>query len=109
MLHLTTPYGKQYRIHEEGKIERLDMPFTPTMNWRLLGIVLVTQAWPGYMIPLADITPDWLKATELLYRNGNPRYTVVDLDHGTTRIWGNTKVHGIKTLQIIPDPVPATV
>ena len=31
------------------------------------------------------------------FKNGNPRFTVLDIDHGTTRSWGD----GIRSISII--------
>lgn len=45
---------------------------------------------------LVKITQEWLNTHPLLYKNGNPRYTVLDLDYGTRREWGSTKYHGIR-------------
>lgn len=103
MLTITTPYGNRYIIHDNGNIERTDIPgFEPSGQWKLLGIK------PCYgndgFIPLAQITTGWLAANPLTYKNGNPRYTGVDVDHGTRREWGNTKHHGIKTITITVGP-----
>lgn len=98
LLELTKPTGDRYLIHAEGMIQRMDMPFTPTKQWRLIGITLVTG---GPMIAYKNITPEWLAKAELLYKNGKPRYTVVDFDHGSQRVWGNTEHHGIKSLRFL--------
>lgn len=85
---ITTPYGNKYEIDAEGRINGSD-------NWRLKGIEHVKKSW---FIPIKDLTEKRLKELPLLYKNGNPQFTVRDLDHGTTRVWGNTKYHGIKSI-----------
>jgi hypothetical protein len=92
---IETPYGNRYRIHTGGMIERTDMPFTPSDSWRLLGIRHVTRR-ESYS--LNEITPELVGSLPWTYKNGNPQYTVVDLDHGTRRVWGNTKHHGIRRI-----------
>jgi hypothetical protein len=95
MLTITTPYGKTYTITDNGDISYTGLE--PSGQWKLLGI---KPCYGGGFIPLANITQAWLDAHPLLYKNGNPRYTGVDLDHGTRREWGNTKHHGIKTITL---------
>jgi hypothetical protein len=104
MLTITTPYGNRYRIHDNGDIETLvslrgtgPVNNPPSGKWKMLGIKPCNG---GGFIPLERITKAWLAKNPLLYKNGNPRYTVVDLDHGTRREWGNTKHHGIKSITI---------
>ncbi len=97
MLTITTPYGYRYVVHENGDIQRTDLEHKPSGNWKMLGIVPVRG---GAIIPLRQITLEWLDIHPLLYKNGNPRYTVMDLDHGTRREWGNTKYHGIRSITL---------
>jgi hypothetical protein len=101
MLTITTPYGETYKVNDKGEIYRPHTPApynTPSGQWLMLGIVEVRRFTPHAMIPLATITPEWLKANPLLFKNGRPRYTIVDRDHGTLRIHGNTKHHGIRSM-----------
>ena len=97
MLTIRTPYGEVYKIHDNGDIQRQNVEHTVSGKWKLIGIRKVVG---GPITPLASITKEWLATHELLYKNGNPRYTGVDLDHGTHREWGNTKHHGIKSITI---------
>lgn len=92
MLYISTPYGNRYRIEDNGYIVRLDQPgFRPSAGWQFLGLVPVNST--RLAVRREDITAEWLASHPLRYKNGNPRYTVRDLDHGTTRDWGNTKYH----------------
>ena len=64
----------------------------------------ILSSWLSFLLRFDGVIPadkikSWLKKKPtLLYKNGHPRYTVVDLDHGTTRIWSNTVHHGIKAI-----------
>ncbi len=94
-LKLLTAYGDRYIIHENGDIERTDMDHKPSGQWKLLGIQHVKSS---RYIPLSDLWAINLNAFGWLYKNGHPQWTVRDLDHGTTRVWGNTVFHGIKSI-----------
>lgn len=94
MLYIRTKYGDEYHVTEpEGNIIRLDQPgFKPSGDWKLLGIQHVLRS---QFIPLNQLTDRTLLCLPLRYKNGNPQYTVRDLDHGSTRVWG----HGIVAIQ----------
>jgi hypothetical protein len=99
-LQLTTPCGKRYWIHSEGYIERQDGMNGPgSPSWKFLGLVPVNAT--HIVVRLDDITEEWLRYNPLRYKNGNPRYTVCDNNHGTMRIWGNTKYHGVSSINIL--------
>lgn len=97
MLHILIPLGDVYNIDKDFNIIRTDIKgFKASGQWKLLGITLVTGN--SIVVPAAKIK-SWLKLKKpLLYKNGHPRYTVVDFDHGTRRIWGNTIYHGIQRI-----------
>lgn len=97
-LYIETPRGDRYYIHVNGDIQRLGMEHTPSGQWKFLGLSHVKKA---YFIPFEKLTPKLVQSLILHWKNGNPQYTVRDLDHGTPREWGNTKYHGVKTLIII--------
>lgn len=97
-LHLTTPYGNSYTIREEdGAISRDDMPGY-FEKWNFIGIV-PANGNSRKVISRAELFSQPIP--DLLYKNGNPRWTVKDNDHGTFRTWGNTKYHGVKTLTVV--------
>jgi len=96
MLNILTPYGDHYKIDENANIIRTDIEgFKPSERWKFLGLTHVKR---NDFIPFNVITPKFLETFNPCWKNGNPQWTVVDLDCGTTRSWGNTKVHGIKKL-----------
>jgi hypothetical protein len=100
MLYICTKYGNQYHVNDKAEITRLDqVGFQPSEQWHLLGIRHVKMT--NLIIPFGDI-PRWLSENPpLLYKNGNPQWTIIDMDHGTPRIWGNTKWHGIADIAVI--------
>lgn len=102
LFEIRKPNGDRYRIHPGGKIQRMDQPgFKPSATWLMLGLSDVRSNgrldWRFY-----DLTPAWLAAHPLCDRNGKPRYTVCDLDHGTRRTWGNTEHHGVADIVFPP-------
>lgn len=91
MLRISTPYGNTYTVSKEGYING-------STKWIFKGLQHVKKSW---FIPFEKITPELLDKLNLTYKNGNPQFTVKDVDHGTTRTWGNTKHHGIKHISFI--------
>jgi len=94
MLKIITPNGEKFNINPKGQIIRLDMKFDPSDSWKFLGIEHVKR---NQFIPFDKLTPENIE-TFKTWKNGNPQWTVRDLDHGTTRVWWNTKYHGIKRM-----------
>lgn len=67
-------------------------------SWRFLGLVPIDNfGRVGRMIFLdeAAAMPDG----ELLYKNGKPKYTLVDVDHGTRRLHGNHLYNGVSDIR----------
>lgn len=109
---ITTPYGHRYDVAEDGRIlvyRRADdeaKPYVPGPDWTITGVVSCRGFAGGFgrsyglaqLGILADLPP-----ADLLYKNGSPRWTLSDLDHGTRRIHGNTKYHGIKSIVRLRD------
>jgi hypothetical protein len=96
MLNILTPYGMHYKADKNGNIIRMDIEgFEASANWKFLGLSHVKR---NDFIPFELITPEFLKTFEPCWKNGNPQWTVRDLDYGTVREWGNTKYHGTKKL-----------
>lgn len=100
MLQIIKPNAEHYKIDAQGRIMRQHWNdsgafLAPSKEWTMRGIVHVKKS---IFIPFSELTPERVKGLELLYKNGRPQWTVVDLDHGTRREWGNTHFHGIKHL-----------
>ena len=90
-LSISTPYGSRYSVNEQGHINN-------SPQWIFAGIEHVKKSW---FIPFSEITPELIHSLPLLYKNGHPQFTVRDIDHGTTRTWGNTKFHGIQYIAVL--------
>jgi len=88
-----TPYGNTYFVNHEGLITTKQCNFMFSGSWKFVGLVSVKS---NYRITFADLSKE--TKPDLLYKNGNPKYTVRDLDHGTTREWGNSQVHGVNNI-----------
>lgn len=96
-LIITTPYGDKFRVNEQGLITQYkNKEFSG--GWKMHGIASVTNMRVAFGLTFPNINEERIKELNLLYKNGNPRFTVEDIDHGNSRVWGNTKYHGIKTL-----------
>jgi hypothetical protein len=105
MLRITIKNGESYTITTEGFIIRDDMPnMTPSGDWLFLGIMPV-KAWKlENAISVYRLLTDKELLANLLYKNGNPKYTIVDNDHGTVRVWGNTTYRGISSIEVLNNP-----
>ena len=85
------------RGERAGDIFRIEQinPLAPSGQWKLRGIV---QPWGfGYRDRVSldgiaaldlDQTTDHKRGDRWTYKNGKPRYTALDFDHGTNRMWG---------------------
>ena len=102
---IVTPNGNWYRVNEKGAVYeasnglKKDPQKGNGHQWDILGGTS-THPFAGlHIVPLLELAA--MSSKELLYKNGNPRYTIVDIDHGTTRVHGNSIVHGIKRIDTI--------
>jgi hypothetical protein len=103
VLTIRLPYGRAYTVYPNGDIAHLGT--TPSGNWKMLGLS-PARGWSfgKLAIPLARVFADEELRSNLLFKNGNPRYTVVDVDHGTQRCWGNTMYHGVRSITVSEVP-----
>ena len=95
VLNFSTPAGACYKVDANGCIISKDTPGMPSGSWIFLGLTHVSK---NVVIPFNKITEKFLEDFNPCWKNGNPQYTVLDLDHGTTRMWGNTKYHGVRKI-----------
>lgn len=101
MLHIATPYGKHYLVNEKGMITQKGRSFSS--KWRMVGLAYTGPGfrWGKPFMSFAELTPEVIASLNYRYStSGNPKYTVMDLDHGTFRIWGNTPHHGVHSMWI---------
>lgn len=101
---ITTPYGNTYELSKEGYVlkysnglDLMSASLAELKNWQIVGLrELLPFSNLGRLIPLSDAA----KIKNFAFKNGRPKYTLQDLDHGTTRIVGNVKYHGVRNLFI---------
>lgn len=105
-----TPYGDRYRVDcETGRLtfHRTNRGLVTEggESWTITGVANVGNAFgrrlPGNVKALKTLAV--MPAGDLLYKNGKPRYTLCDLDHGTHRIHGNTEHHGIRSVHVVKE------
>ena len=104
---IITNYNKWYETDNRGYVikhsnglDKSASNLDNLLDWQIVGIRKVDNfGHLGWLIRLDEAVK--LSEEELLHGNGNPKYTIEDLDHGTTRIHGNHKVHGIRSIKII--------
>lgn len=90
MIKIITPYRNCYYVNEKGFLSNNQDSFSG--DWVFKGIKSVKS---NLFISFSELTKDRLKSLTLLYKNSHPKFTIVDIDHGTTRIHGNTIYHGV--------------
>ncbi len=103
MLCISTPYGDHYKIDKDSNFIQYNQCHFDNENvlaheWKLLGLLPTNCSNFIHLIRFNQITPEWIKSHSLSWKNGHPKYTIVDLDHGSTRVWGNTHYHGVRSL-----------
>lgn len=97
-LRFSTPHGDYFDVTTSGNIVRLDQPdFVPSGQWRFLGLQHVQRS---LFIPFAEVVRMLADGTlpNLAFKNGKPQFTVRDFDHGSVRVWGNTRHHGVRSV-----------
>lgn len=108
-LHLSTPYGTRYSCNlKTGNVTRYGEHRWPDdhMSWRIAGLEKIGPFGRLTFVPLSVVAKR-LSADEFgpaTFKNGSPMYTVRDIDHGATRIWGNSKHHGINAIWVEDTP-----
>lgn len=90
ILNFVTPAGRLYDVLENGDLTRPGN--LPTGGWKFLGLRHVKR---NEIISIEQLTRKFLSDFKPCWKNGSPQWTVIDRDHGTVRIWGNTKYHGV--------------
>ena len=85
---LMTESRKYYVIDEENRICRTDMKFTPTNNWRCIGVREVRAFGNrGPIIPLNEAIKH-----DTRFKNGRGKLVMVGFDHAIHREWRDRSV-----------------
>ena len=75
-----------YRLYSDGKIQKPDGYLSDGKSWEFIGLLkIIPFGRYGEFIKREDCFK--IPEKELYYKNGKPRYHVVDIDHGSQRIW----------------------
>lgn len=100
---IRTKYGDWYKLDERGYVltysNGLDKRNASTQElktWQMLGAYEVRPFGRvgTRLIPLHELC-NFKSDADYLFKNGTPKYTLCDIDHGTQRIHGNTQAHGV--------------
>jgi hypothetical protein len=84
MYCITDRSGKRYYVNDRSEITQTHINTFPG-KWKLRGFVKIDNF--GHFVEQISF-PNFPPKNDLLYKNGKPKWRVVDLDHGTTRTWG---------------------
>jgi hypothetical protein len=94
---ITTPYGTVYECTETGNVTRYNEHRWNDGHdsWKFLGAASAHNFASGRVVATLS---ELANRSDLRHKNGRPKYTLADLDHGTRRTHGNVKYHGIATV-----------
>ena len=103
-MYLVTTKRNRYYVTPAAEIVRLDMPFSPSGQWRARAVYAATF---GRFHRLADWFTFAAQAVSagipMRFKNGKPMYYLGDNDHGTDRIQGDGII-SIHRATMNPDP-----
>jgi hypothetical protein len=102
---IRTKYGSWYETDNRGYVIKCDNGLDKSqaklhdlMTWQITGIREIRAFGNlGHLIRLDEAS----HLDNFKFKNGNPRYTIEDIDHGTKRIHGNWKCHGCISVEKI--------
>ncbi len=96
---IITPYGNTYTIDQDGCFVQYNEHVWkhPHNTWKCRGVYEIIAFGQWRFLPLQQFINMIESGHRFTFKNGKPRYTIADLDHGTARGWGNTEHHGIKS------------
>lgn len=94
---VVTPYGTRYVIDEDGCFLEYNNNtwMHPHNSWKCTGVAEILPFNKLRYYSLAQFIDMINNKKDFTFKNGNPRFTLTDNDHGSFRVHGNTKVHGI--------------
>lgn len=98
-----TPHGTVYEIDEDGCFLRYGEHAWnhPHKTWKCTGCAELLPFGNLRYYSLKEFISMIEDGKKFTFKNGNPKYTLTDLDHGTNRVHGNTKYHGIWSAKAI--------
>ena len=88
MLGIHGGQGEYYSVDAQGRIGRPEINMAPSGQWIALALVRRCNFGVVETIPFEHWAARLETTIKWAYKNGKPRYTLRDLDHGTVREWG---------------------
>jgi len=97
-----TPYGDIYELSKDGyvlkcnnRLDKTNASIQDLKTWQIIGIEEILPFNNlGRLISISEA----VNISCFTFKNGNPKYAIIDIDHGTRRIHCNTKYHGIRSI-----------
>lgn len=80
--------NERYRVNDAGEISRQCLNWKFSGQWKAVALVRLCNFGVLEVIPFSKWASD-LDSIQWLFKNGKPRYTLRDMDHGTMREWSN--------------------
>lgn len=106
---ISTPYGDRFKVDlmtgyfvSRWTLGGKESKFSNTANWKFKAFTHVKRN-DRISLEWIQAHPSVVDIINWTWKNGNPQWTVMDIDHGTTREWGNTKYHGVCSVQVITE------
>jgi len=94
---ILTKYGTKYEIDEDGCFLKYNQHNWkhPHNTWKCRGCAELRPFGRLRFHNLTNFLAMIEKGQKWTFKNGKPRFTLRDIDHGTERIHGNISTHGI--------------
>lgn len=108
-LMIYTPYGDRYKVDlmtgdfvSVWALGRSEVNYSADGRWKFKAFSHVKK---NDWITLERIqkNPSVVDIIKWRWKNGNPQWTVSDVDCGTHRKWGSTKFHGVCDVRIVKE------
>jgi hypothetical protein len=100
---IITPSNTVYEIDNDGCFLRYDNHewSHPHKTWKCTGCAELLPFGHLKLHSLNDFLEMIESNRDFRFKNGRPKYTLTDNDHGTFRVHGNTAYHGIYSAHVI--------
>jgi len=97
-------YGDKYETDLKGRVVKYSNGLNKENasedelnTWIIRGVHEIKSFGQlGKLIPLSEA----VQIKNFKFKNGKPKYTIEDIDHGSVRIHGNWDVHGIDYIEL---------
>lgn len=75
-----------YKLFKDGRIQKPDGYMSDGKLWEFVGLLeKKPYGKTGFVISRGEVFK--MEEKDFYYKNGKPKFYVVDIDHGTRRIW----------------------